>query len=186
MEILNKVNDMIASSMKRIENNQLYDKEFEVKSRSYEEGYIKACQELREYLNVNEISNNESENTLSHGMQPYIITKISEYSDNYLLTLLTHECVTSLILKNKNLFPSDVDGKLIVDLLLKTGTEDDRFLVVDIHRGIVDYKNYNIISSSGNIELEKTANKILAQHPAIILSSLLSNAEKVKILHTDY
>ena len=183
MKITDRINDMKLKSMKRIKDNQLEDEEFRKESRSYEEGYQAACREIEDFISTEKDKPLKMQEVSEH---TYIINKIAEHSEVYMLTLLTCECATSLILKNRRLFPSDVEGKLIVDLILKSGNSGERFLVLDIHRGIVDYKNISFISSSGNSKLEQTANIILAQHPAIVLSSMLTDAEKVKILHTDY
>lgn len=183
MKILDKISEMHSNSMKRIKDNQLGDEKFKTESRGYEEGYLAACLELKNYIEVENSRPAKKQSTPGH---KYIINRIGKHSEVYLLTLLTCECTTSLILKNRYLFPPDVEGKLIVDLLLKSGTSGGRFLVLNIHRGIVDYKNYSLICSSENRKLEETANSILAQHPAIVLSSMLSDSEKMKILHTDY
>lgn len=99
-----------------------------------------------------------------------------------IVTVLDYElrlniCLSELVL------PSSSKGKrTIVDLALKSGVDQFRFVAFDVdNQGkiILDSNNYIKVSR----ELEEVANYFLKQKKEIVLNSFLTDTQKQQILH---
>ena len=114
-------------------------------------------------------------------MKKYLIHSLinSEYAE--IVTILDYEIRLSSYLSDL-VFPSHAKGKkAIVDLALKSGLDQYRFVSFDIddEGKIVDGSNHFVDISD---EIEKIANQYLKEQSEIVKNSFLSIEQKMNLL----
>ena len=114
-------------------------------------------------------------------MEKYLIHSLinSEYAE--IVTILDYEMRLSSYL-SELVFPSPAKGKkAIVDLALKSGLDQYRFVAFDIDgdgRVIIGSNHFVNISE----EIEKIANRYLKERSEIVKNSFLTNEQKMNLL----
>lgn len=114
-------------------------------------------------------------------MEKYLFHSIinSEYLG--IVTILDYEIRLSSYL-SELVFPSTLKGKkTIVDLALKSGVDEYRFVAFDIDDNgkiILDSNTYVKVSR----EIEEVANRFLQQRKEIVINSFLTDIQKQEIL----
>lgn len=115
-------------------------------------------------------------------MEKYLFHSITSTEYLGIVTILDYELRLNSYL-SELILPSNYSGKkAIVDLALKSGVDEYRFVEFDIsEKGKLILNSRNYISVSQ--EIEKIANCFLKQRSDIVINSFLTDKQKQKILY---
>lgn len=113
-------------------------------------------------------------------MEKYSIHSLENPEYLGIVTILDYEIRLSSYLSEVR-FSTDKRKKTIVDLALKSGVDEYRFMEYDIDRnGSIDLNSSRHVKVSK--EVEKAANTYLQEKKEIVMNSFLTQSEKEKIL----
>ncbi|MGG3805357.1 type II toxin-antitoxin system RnlB family antitoxin [Metabacillus fastidiosus] len=74
-------------------------------------------------------------------------------------------------------------GKIIVDSILHSGNNSDRFIEIPCENGEINFNSLNFVQIERKNDLRIKANNTLRQYPNIINNSILNNSQKKLLLH---
>ncbi|WML58106.1 type II toxin-antitoxin system RnlB family antitoxin [Neobacillus sp. PS2-9] len=116
-------------------------------------------------------------------MKKVSIEFLNDSSYSALLTTLSSESPIDLLrdFEEENSFVCS--GKIIVDNILHSGNNSDRFIELLCENGKINYSSVNFIQIERKNDLRVKANNTLRQYPNIINNSILNNSQKKLLLH---
>ena len=74
-------------------------------------------------------------------------------------------------------------GNIIVDCILYTGNNSDRFIEIKCEDGKLNLNKYNFVILDRKNEIRIKANNTLRRYPVLVNNSILSNSQKKLLLH---
>lgn len=74
-------------------------------------------------------------------------------------------------------------GKIVVDSILHSGNNSDRFIEISCENGEINFSSLNFVQIERKSDLRIKANNTLRQYPFIINNSILNNSQKKLLLH---
>ncbi|MED3821647.1 MULTISPECIES: type II toxin-antitoxin system RnlB family antitoxin [Priestia] len=74
-------------------------------------------------------------------------------------------------------------GKILIDNILHSGNNSDRFIEISCEEGKINYKSMNNVAIERKNHLRIKANETLRKYPSIINNSILNNSQKKLLLH---
>jgi hypothetical protein len=74
-------------------------------------------------------------------------------------------------------------SKIIVDIILHSGNNSDRFIEIPCENGEINFSSLNFVQIERKSDLRIKANNTLRQYPYIINNSILNNSQKKLLLH---
>lgn len=116
-------------------------------------------------------------------MKDVVIEYLNDSSYAALLTTLSSNSPIDMI---RSLVQEDgfkCSGKLIVDTILHSGNNSDRFIEIPCENGEIKFDSYHFVQFERKSELRVKANNILRNYPVIINNSILNNSQKKMLLH---
>lgn len=115
-------------------------------------------------------------------MEKYIFHRTASSEYPVIVTILDYEIRLRSYLSEITL-PSDLKGKkALVDLALKTGIDEYRFVAFDVDdNGKIDFNSNNYIEVSR--DMENIANMYLLQREEFIENSFLSDGQKKRMMY---
>ncbi|HDX9541510.1 MULTISPECIES: type II toxin-antitoxin system RnlB family antitoxin [Bacillus] len=116
-------------------------------------------------------------------MKNIIVEYLNDSSYFALLTTLNSNSPVDLIKEYEHENEFICSGKIIVDTILYSGNNDDRFIEISCKDGRIDFCTLNHVQIERKNNLRVTANNILRKYPNIINNSILNNAQKQLLLH---
>ncbi len=95
-----------------------------------------------------------------------------------LLTTLSYESPITLLRSYSEKNEFDFSGKLLVDCILHSGNNEDRFIEICCKDGVLDFDTFTFVQVERKTDLRVRANNILRGYPCIIKNSILNSAQK--------
>jgi|SRR5690606_18872457 len=116
-------------------------------------------------------------------MKHVLIEYLNDSSYVALLTTLSSNSPIELIKEFVVEDGFECSGKVIVDTVLFSGNNSDRFLEIKCDQGKVDFNTINYVNLERKDELRIKANDILRKYPSIVNNSILNSSQKKLLLH---
>lgn len=114
-------------------------------------------------------------------MRQYIFHELPNSEIYGLLSILDYETTVRSVVEQITFPLSDQDRSIVVDLALKSGLNQYRFLLLEITKtGTVIWKSNSYYKAPPIIEQQ--ANRFLKEKPEFVMSSVLSNEAAKNIL----
>lgn len=74
-------------------------------------------------------------------------------------------------------------GRVLVDSILHSGNNSDRFIELICDNGKINFNSFNFVQIERKNELRIKANNTLRKYPEVINNSILNNSQKKLLLH---
>lgn len=113
-------------------------------------------------------------------MKKYIMKKINEKKKTYFIVLLTYDSVLDYVNDIEKSISYDKEYVIIVDQLLSTGNNKNRFIICEAQNGkLLLFTARNI---EGSMSIRELSSQILKGQKTTIENSILTNKQKDKIM----
>lgn len=116
-------------------------------------------------------------------MKNVVIEYLNDSSYFALLTTLSSNSPIDLIRDFAVENEFECSGKIIVDSILHSGNNSDRFIEIPCENGEINFSSLNFVQIERKSDLRIKANNTLRQYPFIINNSILNNSQKKLLLH---
>jgi hypothetical protein len=116
-------------------------------------------------------------------MKNVVIEYLNDSSYYALITTLSARSPIDLIRELEKEQGFVCSGKIIVDSVLHSGNNSDRFIEINCNNGKLNLKSLNFIEVERKSDLRIKANNILRNYPDLINNSILNNSQKKLLLH---
>lgn len=114
-------------------------------------------------------------------MEKYTVHKLNDTEFSIIVTVLDYETRINSYLSELVVSPIMSEKKVLLDLALKAGVNEYRFVEFDVDKEgkiILNSNRYVIVSE----KIEKIANQVLQQQKEIVYNSILTDTQKNMIL----
>jgi hypothetical protein len=116
-------------------------------------------------------------------MENVVIENLNDSSYSALLTTLSSDSPINTIRNFETENEFECAGKLLIDNILHSGNNSDRFIELLCENGKINYNSLNFIQIERKNELRIKANNTLRKYPHIINNSILNNSQKKLLLN---
>lgn len=100
-----------------------------------------------------------------------------------LLITLSTDSPINIIRKYENENGFKCSGKILIDNILHSGNNSNRFIELSCENGKINYNSISFVQIDRKNELRIKANNILRKYPYIIKNSILNDSQKNLLLH---
>ncbi len=116
-------------------------------------------------------------------MENVVIEKLNNSSYFALLTTLSSDSPIYTIRNFERENGFECSGRILIDSILHSGNNSDRFIEILCENGKINYNSFNFVQIERKNELRVKANNTLRKYPQIINNSILNNSQKKLLLH---
>ncbi|MFS0820901.1 type II toxin-antitoxin system RnlB family antitoxin [Bacillus sp. 1P02SD] len=116
-------------------------------------------------------------------MKNVVIELLNDSSYFALLTTLSSDSPINTIKNFENENGFECSGRVLVDSILHSGNNSDRFIELFCENGKINYSSFSFVQIERKNELRVKANDTLRKYPQIINNSILNNSQKKLLLH---